>query len=127
NQAVADVKLFLEGKKDDLLTRLNEKMFEYSSRQEYELAANYRDLANTVVELNTRPKLISYELDDADIFGYAKNEENIAVQIFFMRNGQIVGRHEYFLESKIAPDSGSLLSHVLMQFYSMPRFLPSNI
>jgi excinuclease ABC subunit C len=127
SQAVADVKLFLEGKKDDLLTRLRSKMFEYSGRQEYELAANYRDLANTVEELNTRPKLISYELDDADIFGYARNEENISVQIFFMRHGQIVGRHEYFLESKIAPDSGSLLSHVLMQFYSMPRFLPRNV
>lgn len=125
-QAVADVRMFLEGKKDDLMTRLREKMMEYSSRQEYELAANYRDLTKTVEELNTRPKLVSYELDDADIFGYARNDENIAVQIFFMRNGQIVGRHEFFFESKLAPDSGSLLSHVLMQFYSMPRFLPKN-
>lgn len=127
SQAVADVKLFLEGKKDDLITRLREKMFEYSGRQEYELAANYRDLSQTVEELNTRPKFVSYKLDDADLFGYARNEENIAVQIFFMRNGQIVGRHEFFFESKLAPDSGSLLSHVLMQFYSMPRFLPRNI
>ncbi|PWT90773.1 MAG: excinuclease ABC subunit C, partial [Acidobacteria bacterium] len=89
-QAVADVKLFLEGRKDDLLARLKEKMWDYSRRQEYELAANYRDLANTVEELNTRPKFVSYELDDADIFGYARNDENMAVQVFFMRNGQIV-------------------------------------
>ena len=126
-RAVTDVRMFLEGKKEDLLARLREKMFDYSSRQQYELAANYRDLANTVEELNTRPKLISYELEDADIFGYARSEENIAVQIFFMRNGQIVGRHEFFFESKLVTDSGSLLSHVLMQFYSMPRFLPKNI
>ncbi len=126
-RAVTDVRMFLEGKKEDLLARLREKMFEYSSRQQYELAANYRDLTNTVEELNTRPKLISYELDDADLFGYARSAENIAVQIFFMRNGQIVGRHEFFFESKLVTDSGSLLSHVLMQFYSMPRFLPKNI
>ncbi|MCI0414669.1 excinuclease ABC subunit UvrC [bacterium] len=126
-RAVTDVRMFLEGKKEDLLARLREKMFEYSSRQQYELAANYRDLANTVEELNTRPKLISYELEDADLFGYARSAENIAVQIFFMRNGQIVGRHEFFFESKLVTDSGSLLSHVLMQFYSMPRFLPKNI
>jgi excinuclease ABC subunit C len=126
-RAVTDVRMFLEGKKEDLLARLREKMFDYSSRQQYELAANYRDLANTVEELNTRPKLISYELEDADIFGYARSAENIAVQIFFMRNGQIVGRHEFFFESKLVTDSGSLLSHVLMQFYSMPRFLPKNI
>ncbi len=125
--AVEDVKMFLEGKKEDLLDRLRRKMFEYSARQDYELAANYRDLANTVVELNTRPKLISYELEDADIFGYARNAENISVQIFFMRNGQIVGRHEFFFESKLVTDEGSLVSHVLMQYYSMPKFLPRNI
>ena len=126
-QAVADVKMFLEGKKEDLITRLKEKMNEYSEKQEYELAANYRDLMWTVEELNTRPKLISYHLDDADIFGYARNEENFSVQVFFMRNGQIVGRHEFFFESKLVPDEGSLVSHVLMQFYNMPRFLPTNI
>lgn len=126
-QAVADVKMFLEGKKEDLVERIQEKMQEYSAKQEYELAANYRDLLKTVEELNTRPKLISYNLDDADIFGYERNDENISVQIFFMRNGQIVGRHEFFFESKLVPDAGSLVSDVLMQFYSMPRFLPNNI
>ena len=127
DRAVADVRMFLEGKKEDLLARLRQKMYEYSERQQYELAANYRDLANTVEELNTRPKLISYELEDADLFGYARSADNIAVQIFFMRNGQIVGRHEFFFESKLVTDSGSLLSHVLMQFYSLQRFLPKNI
>ena len=127
SNAVADVKMFLEGKKDDLLTRLQEKMWEYSAKQEYELAANYRDLAKTVEELNTRPKFVSYELDDADIFGFARNDENISVQVFFMRNGQIVGRHEFFFESKLVPDGGQLISHVLMQFYGMPRFLPRRI
>jgi excinuclease ABC subunit C len=123
-QAVADVKMFLEGKKEDLISRLQQKMWEYSARQEYELAANYRDLAQTVEELNTRPKFVSYELEDADLFGYARNDENISVQVFFMRNGQIVGRNEFFFESKLVSDSGQLLSHVLMQFYGTGRFLP---
>lgn len=126
-QAVADVKMFLEGKKDDLIARLQQKMWEYSARQEYELAANYRDLAQTVEELNTRPKFVSYELEDADLFGYARNDENISVQVFFMRNGQIVGRNEFFFESKLVSDSGQLLSHVLIQFYSTARFLPRDI
>ncbi|MCI0611719.1 excinuclease ABC subunit UvrC, partial [bacterium] len=126
-QAVADVKMFLEGKKEDLISRLQQKMWEYSARQEYELAANYRDLAQTVEELNTRPKFVSYELEDADLFGYARNDENISVQVFFMRNGQIVGRNEFFFESKLVADSGQLLSHVLMQFYGTGRFLPRDI
>ena len=126
-QAVADVKMFLEGKKEDLISRLQQKMWEYSTRQEYELAANYRDLAQTVEELNTRPKFVSYELEDADLFGYARNDENISVQVFFMRNGQIVGRNEFFFESKLVADSGQLLSHVLMQFYGTGRFLPRDI
>ncbi len=126
-QAVADVKMFLEGKKEDLISRLQQKMWEYSARQEYELAANYRDLAQTVEELNTRPKFVSYELEDADLFGYARNSENISVQVFFMRNGQIVGRNEFFFESKLVADSGQLLSHVLMQFYGTGRFLPRDI
>jgi excinuclease ABC subunit C len=126
-QAVADVKMFLEGKKDDLISRLQQKMWEYSARQEYELAANYRDLAQTVEELNTRPKFVSYELEDADLFGYARNDENISVQVFFMRNGQIVGRNEFFFESKLVADSGQLLTHVLMQFYGTGRFLPRDI
>ncbi len=127
SHAVADVKMFLEGKKDDLIARLQEKMWEYSAKQEYELAANYRDLAQTVEELNTRPKFVSYELEDADLFGYARNAENISVQVFFMRNGQVVGRNEFFFESKLVPDGGQLLSHVLMQFYGTGRFLPRNI
>jgi excinuclease ABC subunit C len=126
-QAVADVKMFLEGKKEDLIARLQQKMWEYSARQEYELAANYRDLAQTVEELNTRPKFVSYELEDADLFGYARNDENISVQVFFMRNGQIVGRNEFFFESKLVSDSGQLLSHVLVQFYGTARFLPRDI
>jgi excinuclease ABC subunit C len=126
-RAVQDVKMFLEGKKEDLIARLQEKMWDYAARHEYELAANYRDLARTVDELNTRPKFVSYELEDSDIFGYARNDENIAVQIFFMRNGQIVGRHEFFFESKLAPDNERVISHVLMQFYGMPRFLPRDI
>jgi excinuclease ABC subunit C len=127
DRAVTDVKMFLEGSKDDLMTRLREQMLEHSKKQEFELAANYRDLMNTVEELNTRPKLVSYELDDADIFGFARNDENTSVQIFFMRNGQVVGRHEFYFESKLVADDGSLMSHLLMQFYSMPRYLPKNI
>lgn len=127
DRAVTDVKMFLEGNKDDLMTRVREQMMEHSKKQEFELAANYRDLMKTIEELNTRPKLVSYELDDADIFGFARNDENTSVQIFFMRSGQVVGRHEFFFESKLVANDGSLMSHLLMQFYSMPRFVPKNI
>src|SRR5262249_629278 len=126
-RAVNDVKLFLEGRKDDLIEQLHQKMKEHSARQEYELAANYRDLARTVEDLNTRPKFVSYELDDADLFGYARNEENTSAQIFFMRNGQIVGRHEFFFESKLVTDDETLISDLIMQFYSSGRFIPRNI
>jgi excinuclease ABC subunit C len=89
-EAVKDVKLFLEGRNNDLIKRLQVKMEEASAAQQYELAAHYRDAIDTMETLAERQKMAVMGYDDIDIFGFHQEEHMVAVSIFHMRGGRVV-------------------------------------
>src|SRR5678815_2948074 len=97
-EAVRDVKLFLEGKRTDLVRSLQQRMAEAAAAQEYERAARYRDLISTVEQLQERQRIATTEGDDADVFGYHYENSMLAVNLFHMRGGKIVDRREFFWE-----------------------------
>ncbi len=109
-EAVRDVKLFLEGRPTDLSRSLHQRMEQAASAQEYERAARYRDLISTVEQLQERQRIASAEGDDADVFGYHYENGMLAVNLFHMRGGKMVDRREFFWEDLPelagAPDSG---------------------
>jgi excinuclease ABC subunit C len=97
-EAVRDVKLFLEGRPTDLAHSLRERMELAAAAQEYERAARYRDLISTVEQLQERQRIAAAEGDDADVFGYHYENGMLAVNLFHMRGGKMVDRREFFWE-----------------------------
>ena len=97
-EAVRDVKMFLEGRPTDLARSLRARMEQAATDQEYERAARYRDLISTVEQLQERQRIAAAEGDDADVFGYHYENGMLAVNLFHMRGGKMVDRREFFWE-----------------------------
>jgi excinuclease ABC subunit C len=97
-EAVRDVKLFLEGRPTDLARSLRERMDKAAEAEEYERAAKYRDLISTVEQLQEKQRIAAVEGDDADVFGYHYENDMLAVNLFHMRGGRVLDRREFFWE-----------------------------
>jgi excinuclease ABC subunit C len=97
-EAVRDVKLFLEGRPTDLLRSLHQRMEQAAETEEYERAAKYRDLISTVDQLQEKQRIAAVEGDDADVFGYHFENGMLAVNLFHMRGGKVLDRREFFWE-----------------------------
>ena len=97
-EAVRDVKLFLEGRPTDLTRSLEARMEQAAQAEEYERAARYRDLISTVEQLQERQRIAAAEGDDADVFGYHCEKGMLAVNLFHLRAGRVLDRREFFWE-----------------------------
>src|SRR5580765_5849021 len=97
-EAVHDVKMFLEGRPTDLLRSLRQRMGQTAEAEEYERAARYRDLISTVEQLQEKQRIAAVEGDDADVFGYHYENGMLAVNLFHMRGGKVLDRREFFWE-----------------------------
>src|SRR5258707_14391339 len=119
-EAVRDVRMLLEGRNTELAGILEERMLHASESMRYEIAAKYRDLRKTVVKLSEQQKMATTSESDVDIFGYYREGQKLALQLFTMREGHIVGRREFFWEdlSPDAFDPAVFLSEVLAQYYA---------
>ena len=119
-EAVRDVRMLLEGRNTELAAQLAERMLQASDDMRYELAAKYRDLRKTVIKLSEQQKMATTVESDVDIFGYYREGKRLALQLFTMREGDIVGRREFFWEDLPEEDfnPAEFLSEVLAQYYS---------
>ncbi|MEJ7575631.1 MAG: excinuclease ABC subunit UvrC [Pyrinomonadaceae bacterium] len=119
-ESVRDVRLFLEGKNKELADELEGRMATAAEEMQYELAAKYRDMRKTVVAISEQQKMATAAELDVDIFGYYREGARLALQLFTMREGKIVGRREFFWEDLPEDDfaPSTFLSDVLTQYYS---------
>jgi len=121
-RATQDVKLLLEGKNKELADELERRMWHYAETERYELAAKYRDLRATVLQLGERQKMLTTADKDVDIFGFYREPSSprLALQLFTMREGRMVGRREFFWEDLDAEnfDVSEFLGEILAQYYS---------
>ena len=127
-EAVRDVRLLLEGRNNELAGTLEERMTEASEEMRYEMAAKYRDLRKTVIKLSEQQKMATSPERDVDIFGYYREGARLALQLFTLREGQVVGRREFFWEDLPEDDfdPASFLTEVLGQYYSSD-YVPKEI
>ena len=119
-EAVQDVRLFLEGKDHELADQLEARMAKASEEMRFEMAAKYRDMRKTVLALGEQQKMSQIAELDIDIFGYYREGARLALQLFTMREGRVVGRREFFWEDLPEDDfnPSQFLSEVLTQYYS---------
>ena len=126
-RAVRDVRMFLEGKHTDLAREMRRRMQAASDEMRFEEAASMRDLLTTVEEIEQRQKMAAAKGDDVDIFGCYAEPPLVAVNLFHLRNGQIVDRREFFWEDQEAFDLPQFLSTLLSQLYLDQQHIPSEI
>jgi excinuclease ABC subunit C len=132
-EAVHDVKLFLEGRGADLSRSLHERMNAAAEREQYELAAKYRDLISTIALLEQKQRIHEVDGDDADVFGYHYEDQMLAVNLFHMRGGKIMDKREFFWEDmqEIAGSEGfhpgEFFSALLKQVYLDQQYIPHNV
>ena len=127
-EAVKDVRLLLEGRNTELADTLADRMKQASTDLRYEMAAKYRDLRKTVIKLSEQQKMATSPERDVDIFAYYREGRRLALQLFTMREGHIVGRREFFWEDLPEGDfdPASFLSDVLAQYYTTD-YVPKEI
>lgn len=128
-ESVNDVQLLLEGKDKELAARLEERMLQASEELKFEQAAKYRDLLRTVRALSENQKMMGDTELDVDIFGYHRDGNQLALQLFTMREGRIIGRREFYWED--VPVDGfnpsEFLGEVLGQYYTIGNYIPLEI
>jgi excinuclease ABC subunit C len=125
--AVRDVKLFLEGRHSDLARGLRARMEAASEEMRFEEAASLRDLLATVEEIEERQKMAAAKGDDVDIFACYAEPPLVALNLFHLRNGQIVDRREFFWEDQQEFDAPEFFSSLLQQLYLDQQYIPTEI
>jgi excinuclease ABC subunit C len=126
--AVANAKLLLEGRNDELIDTLRERMVDASEQQRFEEAAQLRDALRTVQILRDRQqKVATAQLGDRDVFGVKVGPSGSAIQVFAMRGGRVIERLELVTDpGGIASRDADVLQAALQQFYEM-RSPPAEI
>lgn len=117
---------FLNGNFDTVIEDVRAKMNELATNMEYEEAAKQRDLLNSLMHVAQRQKISSDGLEDRDIIALAKDDRDAVVQVFFIREGKMVGREHHYIQS-FEDDKVSIVESFVKQFYAGTPFLPSKI
>jgi excinuclease ABC subunit C len=125
--AIHDVRLFLEGRHTDLARDMRARMAAASADTRFEEAAGLRDLIATVEEIEERQKMAAAKGDDVDIFAIYAEPPLVALNLFHLRNGQIVDRRELFWEDQLEYDEPVFFSSLLKQIYLDQQFIPAEI
>ena len=126
-RAVRDVRLFLEFRTGELARELQHRMQAAAEDMRFEEAASWRDLLSTVEEMDQRQKMAAASGDDADIFAAYAEPPLVAVNLFHLRNGQIVDRRELFWEDQHEFDEPAFFSSLLLQIYLDQQYIPTII
>ena len=118
---------FLNGNYGPILKMLEKRMLDASERMEYEEAATWRDLKNSVSQIAQKQKITSSDGEDKDVIAVKMDGSDAVAQVFFIRQGRLIGRDHFFL--RIAPhDSQNIvISSFMKQFYSGTPFIPREI
>ena len=128
NKMIDEIILFLSGKEDKLIELLKDKMNKCAMDFNFEDAAMYRDKIKSLEDMIQKQKIDATSLDlNQDIIAMAITDNEACVQIFFVRNGKIVGREHFILEGVMDSSKSSILSSFIKQFYIEQEYIPKEI
>ncbi|MBP5325433.1 MAG: excinuclease ABC subunit UvrC [Pseudobutyrivibrio sp.] len=118
---------FLDGNYTDTLNDLQEKMLAASEEMDFEKAAMYRDLIESVEACAGRQKATQLDGEDRDIIAMAKTAEDAVVQVFFIRGGKMIGREHFFINVRVDDNKEDLLAYFIKDYYTGTPFIPREI
>ena len=118
---------FLGGNHKAILKELEEKMLQASAELKFEEAAQYRDLMQSVEKTGERQKITDHPGEDKDIIAAAMENDDAVVQVFFVRDGKLIGRDHFYMKTAPGENRSGMLSSFLKQFYAGTPFIPREI
>lgn len=125
--SIAKVTSFLNGNYNPILKELEGKMLECSENMEFEKAIEYRELLNSVKQIAQKQKITNSDFEDKDIIAMAMDENDAVVQVFFVRNGKLIGREHFFINIAANCGKSDILATFIKQFYSGTPFIPKEL
>jgi excinuclease ABC subunit C len=126
-EAVRDVRMFLEGRRQDLRKSIEQRMITAADVERFEEAAAYRDLLRTMEDIEERQRIASAQGDDTDVVAYYAEPPLVAANVFHLRGGRIVDRREFYWEELEGFDPHEFVPSLLKQLYLEAQYLPRKI
>lgn len=117
---------FLNGRYAPLIKSLEEKMNQASEDMEFERAIEYRELLNSVKQVAQKQKITSSGREDRDIIAMARDEQDAVVQVFFIREGKLIGRDHFHLQAATAENDGRFWTALSSSFTPEPPLSPGS-
>ena len=119
--------VFLGGNHKPLMNHVRELMEKASEDMEYEKAAEYRDLLQSLEQVAQKQKITDLSGDDRDILAIAKDEQSVIVQVFFIRSGKILGREHFYMKHVEGEEEAEILGSFITQYYADCPQIPGEI
>lgn len=117
----------IEGDYGQVIEYLEEKMYAASEKMEYEQAAGYRDLIESVKKMSVKQKINDFGGMDRDVVALARTNEEAVVQVFFIREGKLIGRDHFHLKGSYGEKEDDMLQAFIKQFYAGTPFIPREV
>lgn len=118
---------FLEGNYKETIKELEEKMQEASAQLDFEKAMEYRDLINSIYHVAGNQKITTHKFEDRDIIAYAEEGNDAVVQVFFVRNGKLIGREHFYLTTVPGDTGTDIITSFIKQYYIGTPFIPHQL
>src|SRR5216117_3174042 len=126
-EAARDARMFLEGRRHDLMKSLEERMTTAAEKELFEQAAAYRDLLRTLEDIEERQRIAAAQGDDTDVLAYYAEPPLVAADLFHLRGGRVVDRREFYWEDLEEFDPQEFVPSLLKQLYLEAEYLPKAI
>ena len=118
---------FLNGNYQPVMKDLQAKMQEASMNLEFEEAAKYRDLLESVRKVSEKQKITDSDQEDKDVIALAKDDRDCVIQVFFVRGGKMIGREHYYMTNVSDLQKGVIIQEFIKQFYGGTPFIPREL
>ena len=118
---------FLDGRDDEILTDLKTRMKDAAENLRFEEAAGLRDMLRSIEKIRERQKMTGSTGDDTDVLAVAADGEDAIVQVFFVRDGRLIGRDHFYLKAAGDEERGGILQSFIQQFYAGTPFIPKTL
>ena len=126
-EQVASALEFLNGNYNLILNELENKMKAAAEELDFEAAAGYRDLYNSVKQVSQKQKITDSAGEDKDVIAMYQDEREAVVQVFFVRGGKLIGREHYYMTNVSSGKKAEILENFVKQFYAGTPFIPREL
>jgi len=126
-QMIADLCDFLNGRTEAIVSRLNTEMAAASADLRFEKAATIRDQLEAIEAIVERQRVVSTDYADSDVIAMARSDREACVQVFFIRNGKLIGREYFMMENTADTPDADVMAEFIKQYYDQAANVPPEV